>query len=239
MCKWKKSAIGMMKKKLLLFSCMALLLCLLGAIQYRAIARTVRCANAAGYITPHDLSQAYQFILHKESAFPPLKTVLITIPQYANCLQIDRADLDEQNAGYAIFYPESTKDDMRIFVDFLYQSKKTVLTGYLLVGKLARANDFILEKTTDLHISCQEQNIHEGQAQLAYLASLTPKEIRELNYYITKEFYSYKDFITKKILAQQLQVIRTCVSAGSCHNAVVSYPKTNNLAIDSQSQCFY
>lgn len=198
----------------------------------------VRCTNKSPFPIAHDFSNAYAFVMQKRAVNAELQNLLSVIPSYSSCLDIERADLDEQYVGFSIFYPDSTLQRLHIFVDFLYRSQDPVLTGYVLVGKLARANDFVEARSGIVSENCNEQSVHEEQAQLIYLTSLTPSEENMLKHYITSEFYNYKDIITKKILKEQLNEIDYCSSARMCSTIIINFLKTHNEALDSDTQCF-
>ncbi len=199
----------------------------------------IPCKNPRSYITPTDLLDSYHFILQQEAKSQVLNTLLSEIPYYTNCLNLDRGDLDEQNSGYAVFVPYSSLTRLRLDIDFLYRSTDPVLTGYLLVGKLARANDFILSRSDIKQSKCTVQNLHDVQAQLAYLTTLNTDQRNSLAEYINKQIFSVKDTITKKILTVQLEAVSQCQKNNySCDKLSLDFPKTHNLVLDSENQCF-
>jgi hypothetical protein len=117
-----------------------------------------------------------------------LKPTIHTLLQIRNCLNIQYSESDNEDAeGFFVFDPDSTIENLQIFVNKKYSAYDDALTALLLAHEVTHAVQFIDSKIYNKTISCIDKEIESIRMEYRLLRSFTYAENTSIKSRITYE----------------------------------------------------
>ncbi len=136
------------------------------------------CTRTTPYDNPPEFTRAISLVNQRyvEAKLPGAIDESIS-----NCIDIQYTDLSNKEAeGYFIFDPNSSTNDLKIYVDNSYKSYDDILTALLLSHELKHVQQFIDYKTKGTDVSCFDKEIEAFSWQFGFLTDLNAEERKSL-----------------------------------------------------------
>ncbi len=117
-----------------------------------------------------------------------LKTSLDILLQIRNCLNVQYSVSDNEEAeGFFVFDPDSSTENLEIFVNKKYSSYDDALTALLLAHEVTHAVQLVDSKINDNNKSCVDKEIESIRMEYRLLRSFTYAENTSIKSRITYE----------------------------------------------------
>lgn len=122
------------------------------------------------------LSLLYQRIEeNKNNSTVPedLKSIIDIMLQIRNCLNVQYGEnaSDNETEGFFVFDPESSSENLQVFVNKKYSDYDDALTALLLVHEITHAAQFVNFKFNNIDISCVDKEVEATRMEFRLLRS--------------------------------------------------------------------
>ncbi len=151
------------------------------------------CKRTEMYDMPEEFKRALSLVEQRvyEAAYSndteEQKRDLNRFGNYHNCIDIEYADLsDEQAEGVFIFDRNSTPDRMVIYVDQAYTSYDDLLTAILLHHETVHVNQYMKEILDIESLSCVDKEVNAFLSTWLFIRMLNDEEKASLAYRLDK-----------------------------------------------------
>lgn len=105
-----------------------------------------------------------------------------------NCLNIHFENIEDKNTeGYFVFDPNSTIDNLNIFVDNRYKNYDDALTALLLSHEITHAAQLVDFKLNNSNLSCIDKEVNAVKIELQFIRFFNDEEKRSLSERVNAE----------------------------------------------------
>ena len=159
------------------------------------------------------LSLLYQRIEEHQSdstVQEELKPTISTLLQIRNCLNIQYSDSEiEETEGFFVFDPESTTENLQIFVNKKYSAYDDILTALLLAHEVTHATQFVDYKINDHDVACVDKEIEAIRMEYRLRRSLNYSENTSLRSRIDSQENEVNNNLPKSFNDKRMSIIKS------------------------------
>lgn len=172
------------------------------------------CSRSIPYNNPPEFTRAVSLINQRLNQAKMEELVYTPI---INCLDIQYTNKDMDNAeGYFIFDPDSSINDLKIYVNPIYNKYDDILTALLLSHELRHVQQFVNFKTKGTNLDCYDNEIEAFMWQLAFLTYLNPEEQKSLYNRISQDQNLNSAYASTWKLLQIWNDTQDCNNSNTC-----------------------
>lgn len=183
------------------------------------------CTRTSPYHMPSEFMRAIslinerfnQYLDQTSSGKAAVNSSSFHLGDFYNCLDIKYGQLGSNAEGYFVFDPNSSPNDLRIYVDSKYSGYDDLLTAILLSHELSHVlqlEDYWIYGTK---ISCVDQEVQAFTVEYEFVSALNSEEKRSLASRIAG-FDNYNEYgIVEQFSMVYVNAMNLCGSDTTCY----------------------